>query len=209
MISRVPLLVKSTFPLVALVALKLATVLAAFSVVPPTELVVKRAPLKKPVPVSATVPAAVKERLPELVMLPELKEMLRPAVAEIAPEVLVTLAFTKISLLLPVATKVTVPEPPALMLLPSVCVAFDVKLMLPLAAVLIVPLVVMPPVLPIMISPVFCAMPVIVSGVALFVREIFPAPVLVALKLDRRLALPKLVPPTEEVIKEGPDSTPL
>ena len=206
--ARVPLLVKSIFPLVALVASKLATVLAAFKVVPPTELVIKRAPLKKPAPVSAIVPEAVNERLPELVMLPELKERLRPAVADIAPEVLAILAFTKISLLPPVATKVTVPEPPAVMLLPSVCVPLELKLIVPLAAVLKAPLSVSAPELSIMMLPVFCVMPVIVKGAALLVNSIFPEPVLVALKLRIVLAALRVVPPTEEVIKEDPERIP-
>lgn len=205
-----PVLVRETSPLVALVALKLETVLAAFKVVPPTELVVKRAPLKSPAPVSETVPAVpVKERLLELVILPVLKVTLRPAVAEIAPEVLEAVALTKISELPPFAVKVTVPEPPAVTVLPRVCVPLEVKLILPLAAVLIAPEVVMAPVLPIVIFPVFCEMPAMVKGAAVSVREILPAPVLVAVKLLIVLALPSVVPPTEVVIKVGPESAPL
>jgi hypothetical protein len=51
--------------------------------------------------------------------------------------------------------------------------------------------------------------PAIVKGAAVFVSEIFPAPVFVAVKLERVFALPKVVPPFEVVTKEGPESTPL
>ena len=52
-------------------------------------------------------------------------------------------------------------------------------------------------------------MPVIVSGAAVFVSEILPAPVLVALKLETVFALPSVVPPTEEVMREAADHAPL
>jgi hypothetical protein len=91
----------------------------------------------------------------------------------------------------------------------SEIVELAVKLLVPELTVLSVPLREIAPVLLIIMLPVFCEMPVMVKGAAVFVSEILPAPVLVALKLLIVLAEPSVVPPTELVIKVGPESTPL
>src|SRR5437763_1205161 len=112
-------------PLVVLAALKLPTVLALVSVVPPTELVVNR-------PVVLTVPTPA--------IFPE-------EVAPMAPELLLTAALTVRSLPAPVLARATAPEPPAVTAAPIVSApASAVKKMLPLAAALIEPVVVRLPV---------------------------------------------------------------
>ena len=52
-------------------------------------------------------------------------------------------------------------------------------------------------------------MPVKLKVAAVLVSEILPAPVLLALKLETVLALPRVVPPTELVISELADQAPL
>ena len=79
--------------------------------------------------------------------------MLRPAVAEILPEVLPTFAFIRMSLFAPVAINVTVPVPLAMTELPRVSVPAAVREIAPLDPVLIAPVVLMLPVLPTTILP--------------------------------------------------------
>lgn len=72
MILSAPVLVREMLPLPVLTALKLETVFALVSVVPPTDEVVSSAPLITPAPVCCTSPAVpVREMLPlALFMLP-------------------------------------------------------------------------------------------------------------------------------------------
>ena len=121
--------------------------------------------------VSLTVPVAVKDTLPDVLMPPAFNAMLRPATKVTKPEPLVTLAFKLISLVAPVAVKLTVPAPAA-----------DA-----------VPLTVMPPALvTAILPPPDCAMLVIVNGAAVFVKETLPLVVLVAWKLVTAFAPPKV-----------------
>lgn len=107
---------RSRSPLVLFVALKLVTSLLLFSVVPVFEVVVNRLPLISFVSaevVSEIAPVVlVSETLPLVLRSPPFKERLRPAVALILPEVLLTLASIKRSLEAPVAAKVMLPAPP-------------------------------------------------------------------------------------------------
>src|SRR5512132_998414 len=145
-------------PLVVLVALKLPTAFAPPRVVPVVELVVSS-------PLVASDPVCV---------------IAVPAVALIAPEVLLTAPFT--AKLPAVAVRFTAPEPPAVTAAPIVSFVLAVRLMLPLAAVVIGPLVVIAPVLLTITSPVFCVIPVIPSVPIVLLRLMLPAPALVALK---------------------------
>ena len=95
--------------------LKLVTVFALPKVVPVAELVVSRPPFNKPAPASLMAPAVPVSEIPPVVfILPAFNVTLRPAVALTAPDVLPTLALKRISLVVPVADKVTLPvKPPA------------------------------------------------------------------------------------------------
>ena len=193
-------------PAPLLLALKLVTVLALVNVVPVAETVVSSAPLIKPAPASSIAPSvAVRETLPLVLRLPAFNVTFSPATAEIAPDVLPTLALTRISLLVPVALKVTLPEPFAVTVLPSVSVPpVAVNEILPLDPVLIAPFVVNAPVFVTATSPVpVSLMPLTVKVVALLTREM-PPPASVALKLVTALALPRLVPVAELVLSNAP-----
>jgi hypothetical protein len=188
------------------VALKLVTVFALPNVVPNAELVVSKPPIKKPAPASFTVPAVpVREIAPVVLRPPAFNIALRPAVALNAPDPLPTFALNKISLVAPVAAKVTKPEPFAITVLPNVSVPLAFSVMLPLVPVLIAPLVVSAPVLfTTMLPPPVSAMPVIVNGAAVFVNATLPLVVFVALKLETALAPFKVAPPTELVVNNAP-----
>ena len=96
--------VKLMSPLVALVPLKLLTLFAFASVVPPTELVVNNAPLIVPTPVSCTNPAVpVNDTLPVLIKLPAAMVTLCPAVNEMPPVVVLMLLPMEISFVAPVS----------------------------------------------------------------------------------------------------------
>ena len=144
-VSVAAVLVRLTAPLVALVALKLDTALLLPSVVPPFEFVVSNAPPIVPAPASLITPVAAvcaefSVTLPPVVTLPAFSTMSRPAFTVIAPDVLLAVAFTSTSAVAPVAVRPTVPEPPAVTVLPTVRVpAFAVRLMAPLLPVEIVP----------------------------------------------------------------------
>ena len=126
-----------------------------------------------------------------------------------APDVLLTLELINTSFVLPVEFKVTVPEPPAVTVLPTVKVpVVAVKLTVPFAAVLMAPLVVSAPVLLTVTFPAaLCVIPVRVNA-AVFVNAILPLLVFVALKLETVLAAFKVVPPTELVVKRAPLNSP-
>ena len=211
-VSLIPVTVKGAavfvneIPPVAFVALKLVTVLALDKVVPVAETVVSSAPLIKPAPASSIAPSvAVRETLPLVLMLPAFSVTLSPAEAEIAPDVLPTLALTRISLPVPVALKVTLPEPLAVTVPPNVSVPpVAVNEILPFDPVLIAPLVVNAPVFVTATSPVPVSLiPVTVKGAAVFVNEIPPV-AFVALKLVTVLALDKVVPVAETVVSNAP-----
>jgi hypothetical protein len=156
----------------ASVALKLVTVLALPKLVPAPEFVVSNAPLIVFVLISLSAPAvAVRETLPLVLILPPFRVRLSPAVAVITPEVLLIFAPTRMLLAAPVAVSVTVPEPPAVTVLPSVSVPpVAVNEMVP-ESVLIVPLVVNAPVLATTtLPPPVSLIPVIVNGAAVFVN---------------------------------------
>ena len=198
--------VREMTPAPLFAALKLVTVFALPNVVPVAELVVSKAPLIRPASASSIAPAvAVRETLPLVLILPAFSVTLSPAEAEIAPDVLPTLALTRISLPVPVALKVTLPEPFAVTVLPSVSVPpVAVNEILPLDPVLIAPFVVNAPVFVTATSPVpVSLMPVIVKGAAVFVNEIPPV-AFVALKLVTVLALDKVVPVAETVVSNAP-----
>ena len=177
-VSLIPVTVKGAavfvneIPPVAFVALKLVTVLALDKVVPVAETVVSNAPLIKPAPASSIAPSvAVRETLPLVLMLPAFSVTLSPAEAEIAPVVLLTLALTRISLLVPVVPSVTVPEPLAVTVLPIVSVPVAANEILPLDPVLIAPLVVnAPALLTTTLPPPVSLIPVIVNGAPVFVN---------------------------------------
>jgi hypothetical protein len=173
--SLIPVTVKGApefvreIPPFASVALKLVTVLALFKAVPVAECVVRNAPLIKFVLISLMAPAvAVRETLP-LVLMPPFNVTLSPAVAEITPDVLATLALIKMLLVAPVAVSVTVPEPPAVTVLPRVSVPPKAVNEMAPASVLIVPLVVNAPVLATTtFPPPVSLIPVIVNGAPVF-----------------------------------------
>jgi hypothetical protein len=210
--SLIPVTVKgaavfvSEIPPFASVAVKLVTVLALPKVVPVAEFVVSHAPLIVFAPSSVIAPAeAVKETLPLVLRLPPFRVRLSPAVAVITPEVLLTFAPTRMLLPAPVAFNVTVPEPPAVTVLPSVSVPpVAVNAMLP-EAVLIAPVIVVnaPLFVTVILPAPVSLIPVTVKGAAVFMREI-PPPASVALKLVTVLALPKLVPAPEFVVSNAP-----
>jgi hypothetical protein len=159
-------------PPFASVALKFVTVLALPKLVPAPEFVVSNAPLIVFVLISLSAPAvAVRETLPLVLILPPFRVRLSPAVAVITPEVLLTFAPTRMLLAAPVAISVTVPEPPAVTVLPRVSVPpVAVNEMVP-ESVLITPLVVNAPVLATMtLPPPVSLMPVTVNGAAVFVN---------------------------------------
>ena len=147
-VSLIPCTVKGAafvreIPPPASVALKLVTVFALPKVVPNAETVVSAAPLIKLVLISLIAPAvAVRATSPLVLRLPPFRVMLRPAIAEISPEVLPTFAFIRMSLVAPVAINVTVPVPLAMTELPRVSVPpVAVKEIAPFDPVLIAPLV--------------------------------------------------------------------
>src|SRR5476649_149832 len=146
----------------------------------------------------------VKETFAPVLMLPPFNVILRPAVAKIAPVVLPTLALTRMSLVVPVALRVTLPAPLAVTVLPNVSVPpVAVKKILPFDPVPIAPLVVNAPLLVTVISPVpDSLMPVTVNVPAVFIN-VMPPVALVALKLATVLALPKLVPVAEIVVSSA------
>ena len=115
--SSGPLLIRLMSPLTVFVALKLETVLMLLSDWPFLESVVSRFPWTTPVPNSAIAPVvAVRLTFPDVeipptVAPPSLNVTSRSAVAEICPDVLVTAALIRTSLLAPVATSVTSPAP--------------------------------------------------------------------------------------------------
>ena len=127
-----------------------------------------------------------------------------PAVTVNAPEVLLTAALSSTLLAAPVASRDTVPEPPAVTAAPMVSVPLAVRLILPLAAVPIGPVVVSVPVLLTTTLP-FAAvllMPEIVKA-AVFVKAMLPAtptPALAALKTATVLAPLSVWPATELVV---------
>jgi hypothetical protein len=198
------MLVKEITPVPVLMAFKLAIKLLLLSVVPVAELDVSNAVLIMPAPASLIVPAAIKPTLPVVAMVPAFKVMLRPAVALILPEVLPTFALTKISLLAPVAPRLTVPEPPAVTAAPIVSVPVAFKVMLPLAAVVTAPLVVKAPVLLIKILLPVSLIPVIVNGAAVLTNWMSPLVLFTALKLVTTLALLNNVPVAEFVVSKLP-----
>ena len=112
-----------------------------------------------------------------------------PAVIFRAPLVLLTAALINTSLVAPLAVSATAPEPPAVTAAPIVCVPLEVRLMLPLAAVVIALVVVVIAPALVTVSLPFAAvllMPVIVNGFAVLVSAMLPfapAPLFVALKL--------------------------
>ena len=200
------LFVSDILPLAALIALKLVTIFVFVNAVPPTEFVVSNAPVKVPTPSSDTVPPPVNEILPLVLMLPAFNATLRPAVAAIVPVVLPTFVLKSISLDTPVADNVTPPEPPAVTVLPNVSVPLAFKVMLPFAAVLIAPIIVMPPVLLMTIfPPPVSFIPVIVNGLAEFVNWMPPLVVFVPLKFVNTFTLFKVMPPTEFVVSVTPE----
>jgi hypothetical protein len=141
-------------PPLASVALKLVTVLALPKLVPNAETVVRAAPLIKLLLISLIAPlVAVRETLPLVLRLPPFRLTLRPAAIEMRPDVLSTLALTRMSLPAPVALKLTLPVPSAMTVLPSVSVPVEVREIEPLEPVLIAPLLPKVPVLPITILP--------------------------------------------------------
>jgi hypothetical protein len=177
-VSLIPVTVRGAavfvreIPPPASVALKCVTVLALPKLVPAPEFVVSNAPLIVFVLISLSAPAAaVRETLPLVLILPPFRVRVSPAVAVITPEVLLTVAPTRMLLAAPVAVSVTVPEPPAVTVLPSVSVPpVAVNEMVP-ASVLIVPLVVNAPVLATTtLPPPVSLMPVTVNGAAVFVN---------------------------------------
>jgi hypothetical protein len=185
-VSGAAALVRLTFPLAVFVALKLPTVFAFVSVVPPTELVVSKA-------VVPNVP------LPEIVPLD---------VAVIAPDVLLTAAFTARLFAAPVFARVTVPLPPAVTAAPIVSApVVAVRLIVPLAAVVIAPVVVR---LPVFVTdtlpPPLSLIPVTVSVAAVLVRLNAPLIVLVPWKVPTVFA-PLSVVPFAEVVVNVPEVT--
>jgi hypothetical protein len=176
--SLIPVTVKgaavfvSEIPPLASVALKFVTVLALPKVVPIAEFVVSNAPLILFVLISLIAPAeAVRETLPLVLILPPFNVTLSPAVAEIAPAVLATLAPIRILLVAPVAVSVTLPEPPAVTVLLSVSVPPEAVNEIAPEAVLIAPLVVNAPVLATTtLPPPVSLMPVTVNGAAVLVN---------------------------------------
>ncbi len=193
---------KEIKPVPLFVALKLVTVFALPKVVPVAELVVSRPPFNKPAPASLMAPAVPVSEMPPVVLIPPAFNVtLRPAVALIAPDVLPTLALKRISLVAPVADKVTPPLPPAVTALPSVSVPVLFKVMLPLLPVLIAPVVVNAPVLPTTIlPPPDWVMPVMVKGPAVLVKAILPLVIFDALKIETALAPFRVSPPTELLV---------
>src|SRR5207302_7761477 len=95
-VSGAAVFVRLTFPLVVFVALKLPTVLAPFSAVPPTELVDNSAPLIVPAPDSLTAPELVKLTWPPPAALIGCATVMLPAefVSDIAPLVVVDSPLT-------------------------------------------------------------------------------------------------------------------
>jgi hypothetical protein len=190
-VSVVAVFTRLTSPLVAFVALKLVTVFALFSVVPVAELVVSNAPLINPAPASLTSPAVpVRLTLPAVLTLPALSVTSRPAVAVIAPVPLETVAFTRTSLVAPVAVRPTVPAPPAVTSAPIVSVPLvAVRLMLPPEPVVTAPLVVRLPVFAtVTFAPGVCVIPLTVKVVAVFVRLTAPLVLLLALNVPTAFA---------------------
>ncbi len=154
MVNGAAVFTKEITPAPLFEPLKLVTVFALPKVVPVAELVVSRPPFNNPAAASLTAPTVPVSEIPPVVLrLPAFNVTLRPAVALTAPEVLETFALKRISLVVPVADKVTPPLPPAVTVLPSVSVPVLFKVMLPLLPVLIAPLVVKAPVLPTTILP--------------------------------------------------------
>jgi hypothetical protein len=169
--ARVDAVLVRETPLPASLALKLVTVLALPKLVPVAEFVVRNAALIKFVLISLIAPAvAVRETLPLVLILPPFNVTLSPAVAEITPEVLATLAPIRMLLLAPVAVSVTVPEPPAVTVLPKVSVPPEaVNEMLP-ESVLIALLEVNAPVLATTtLPPPVSLMPVMANDALVFV----------------------------------------
>jgi hypothetical protein len=112
---------------------------------------VSNAPLIKLVLISLIAPVvAVRATVPLVLRLPPFRVTLPPAVAEMRPDVLLTLALTRMSL---PELNVTMPEPLAVTVLPSVSMPVEVKEIEPLEPVLIAPLLPKVPVLPITILP--------------------------------------------------------
>lgn len=103
-----------TLPVPLFVALKPVIVLVLLNTVPPTDDVVKVAPLMTPAPASLIAPAVpVKLILPVVLIVPALINSLRPAVKLMVPEPLLTFAFTLTSLVTPLLLKLTLPAPAA------------------------------------------------------------------------------------------------
>src|SRR5439155_1318870 len=104
------------------------------------------------------------------------------------------------------AVSVTTPEPPAVTAALIVSLpASAVRLMLPVAAVVIAPVVVTAPVLvTATLPPPVSLIPVIVSGLAVFVRLTSPLVVFVALKRATVLAPFSVCPVTELVVSVPP-----
>ena len=133
------------------------------------------------------------------------KVMFCPAVAAILPEVLLTAALSKMSLV-PVAVRPTVPAPPAVTAAPRVSVPpVACKVMLPadpvvMGAVLVVRL---PLLVTLTLAPGVSVMPVTVSVPLVFIRLIALLALLVAVKLLTVLA-PLSVVPVAELVDSRP-----
>ena len=106
-----------------------------------------------------------------------------PALAVILPTLLETTLLTVMSLLVPFACSVTLPLPPAVMFASMVSLPAAFRLTLPLAAVVIAPVVLRSPVLSTTILPPFWLMPVMAKGLAVLTNSISPVPLFVAFKL--------------------------
>ena len=133
-------------------------------------------------------------------MLPPVKAILSE-VSVTEPEALpIVPAVCLSSVLAPVTVRPTVPDPPAKTVLAIVIRPLELRAMLPLGDVVMLPLVPSVPVLMTVTLPVFTAMPVI-AKLALLVSATSPVPLLRALKLVTVLPLPvRLVPPLERVV---------
>ena len=116
--------------------------------------------------------------------------------------------FNTTSLAAPVAVNPTVPDPPAVTAFEIVIAPLELRLMLPLAAVVVPALVPSVPVFTTVTLPVFCVIPASVRF-ALFVSATLPVPAFVAAKLVTALPLPvRLVPPLDLVVS-NPATTPV
>ena len=171
------------------VALKLLTVFAPVSEVPPTELVVSKAPETDPVAaLSPIVPPAVRPTFPPVAsVLATFSAIFFPALTVMPPVVLLAAALSNTSLAAPVAVKPTVPEPFAVTPPPIVRVpALAVRLIAPLEPpVDTVPLVVKPvELLTVMPPPALLLAAKVSPPAAVFVIDTLPVPLFVNERFD-------------------------